>query len=211
MAIAAVSIPTVRQAYIELERQRRIESRPQSGFYVRALNSNELVRTAPRFRQSNKPLPVANRSLMERVNKGLHQPDFVPLGIANPCMAKPAAKGLHRAMKRVMARAEERSLGYAPTLGEPRLRRQIAFRYLDTIGSHVEPDNICITNGGQEALLLALQAVADKGDVIAVESPTYHGLLELIDSLGMLAIEVETCRKKALPCPRFDKPSTPTR
>jgi len=193
-----VSIPTVRQAYIELERQRRVESRPQSGFYVRALHANELVRPAPRFRQSSKPIPVANRSLMDRVQEGLHQPDFVPLGIANPCMAKPAAKALHRTMKRVMARAEERSLGYAPTLGEPGLRRQIAFRYLDTIGSHVEPDNICITNGAQEALLLALQAVAGKGDVIAVESPTYHGLLELIGSLGMLAIEVETCPEEGV-------------
>ena len=37
-------------------------------------------------------------------------------------MARPAAKGLHRAMKRVMARAEERSLGYASTVGEPLLR-----------------------------------------------------------------------------------------
>jgi len=194
----AVSIPTVRQAYIELERQRRVESRPQSGFYVRGLNGNQLVRAAPRFRQSHKPAPVTNRSLMDRVYEGTHQPDFVPLGIANPCMAKPAARALHRAMKRVMARAEERSLGYAPTLGEPGLRRQIAFRYFDTIGSNVEPDNICITNGGQEALLLALQAVAGKGDVIAVESPTYHGLLELIDSLGMLAIEVETCPEEGV-------------
>ncbi len=193
-----VSIPTIRQAYVELERQRRVESRPQSGFYVRAQKGNELVRAAPRFRQSNKPRPVANRSLMDRVYEGLHQPDFVPLGIANPCMANPAAKSLHRAMKRVMARAEERSIGYAPTLGEPGLRRQLAFRYLDTIGSNVEPDNICITNGGQEALLLALQAVANKGDVIAVESPTYHGMLELIDSLGMLAIEVETCPEEGI-------------
>ena len=193
-----VSIPTVRQAYIELERQRRVESRPQSGFYVRGLSANELVRPAPRFRQSNKPMPVANRSLMDRVYEGIHQPDYVPLGIANPCMAKPAAKALHRTMKRVMARAAERSIGYAPTLGEPGLRRQIAFRYLDTIGSNVEPDNICITNGAQEALLLALQAVASKGDVIAVESPTYHGLLELIDSLGMLAIEVETCPEEGV-------------
>ena len=96
-------------------------------------------------------------------------------------------------MKRVMARAEERSLSYAPTLGEPGLRRQIAYRYLDTVGSVVDPDNICITNGGQEALMLALKAVAARGDVIAVESPTYHGQLELIDSLGLLAIEVETC------------------
>ena len=44
---AGVSIPTVRQAYIELERQRRIESRPQSGFYVRHVATNELV-TPPR-------------------------------------------------------------------------------------------------------------------------------------------------------------------
>ncbi len=193
-----VSIPTVRQAYIELERQRRVESRPQSGFYVRSLPSNELVKPTPPFRRSAKPIPIIGRSLMERVYDGLYTPGVVPFGIANPCMVKPAAKALHRTMKRVMARAEERSLSYAPTLGEPGLRRQIAYRYLDTVGGKIDPENICITNGGQEALLLALQAVAGKGDVIAVESPTYHGLLELIDSLGMLAIEVETCPEKGI-------------
>jgi DNA-binding transcriptional MocR family regulator len=188
-----VSIPTVRQAYIELERQRRVKSRPQSGFYVRAFTSNALVRPSPRFNASTKPVPVFGRSLMERVNDGVYLPNVVPFGIASPCLAKPAAKGLHRAMKRIMARSEDRALSYAPTRGEPGLRRQIAYRYLDTVGSTIDPDNICITNGGQEALLIALQAVATKGDIIAVESPTYHGLLELIDSLGMLAIEVETC------------------
>ena len=193
-----VSIPTVRQAYIELERQRRVESRPQSGFYVRSLPGNELVRPTPPFRRSAKPIPVIGRSLMERVSDGLHTPGVVPFGIANPCMVKPAAKALHRTMKRVMSRAEERSLSYAPTLGEAGLRRQIAYRYLDTVGGIIDPENICITNGGQEALLLSLQAVAGKGDVIAVESPTYHGLLELIDSLGMLAIEVETCPEEGI-------------
>ncbi len=193
-----VSIPTVRQAYIELERQRRVESRPQSGFYVRSVPCNELVKPTPPFRRSAKPIPVIGRSLMERVYDGLHTPGVVPFGIANPCMVKPAAKALHRTMKRVMARAEERSLSYAPTLGEPGLRRQIAYRYLDTVGGNIDPENVCITNGGQEALLLALQAVAGRGDVIAVESPTYHGLLELIDSLGMLAIEVETCPEEGI-------------
>jgi len=113
-------------------------------------------------------------------------------------MAKPAAKALHRTMKRIMARAEERSIGYASTLGELTLRRQIAYHYLDQAGVHVEPEQIAITNGGQEALLLALQAVASPGDVIAVETPTYHGLLELIDSLGMLAIEIETCPEEGI-------------
>ncbi|MBT8077033.1 MAG: PLP-dependent aminotransferase family protein [Gammaproteobacteria bacterium] len=193
-----VSIPTVRQAYVELERQRKVESRPQSGFYVRHRASNPMVNTSPGVRPSAQPVPIGGRGLMERVYDGLHQPGVVPFGIANPCMAKPAAKALHRTMKRVMARAEERSLSYAPTMGEPGLRRQIAYRYLDSLGSGVDPESICITNGGQEALLLALRAVAGPGDVIAVESPTYHGLLELIDSLGMLAIEVETCPEEGV-------------
>lgn len=188
-----VSVPTVRQAYLELERQRRVESRPQSGYYVRHAAENPLVKPSPKFTVLTKPAPISGRSLMDRVYDGIYQPGSVPLGIANPCMAKPASRALHRTMKRVMARAEERSVSYAPTHGEPGLRRQIAYRYLDTIGSNIEPENICITNGGQEALLIALRTVAEKGDIIAVESPTYHGLLELIDSLGMLAIEVETC------------------
>ena len=191
-----VSIPTVRQAYVELERQRSIESRPQSGFYVRHRAMNDIVHPAPS--SSGEPVCLNCRPLMVRVYDGINHPDLVPLGIANPCMARPAAKTLHRAMKRVMARAEERSLGYATTLGEPSLRRQIAYHYLDNAGVQVEPEQIAITNGGQEALLLALNAVASPGDVIAVETPTYHGMLELIDSLGMLAIEIETCPEEGV-------------
>jgi len=193
---AGVSVPTVRQAYVELERQRHVESRPQSGFYVRHRAENDIV--LPTRTTSMTPAPLRCRPLMERVYDGVNHPDLVPLGIANPCMAKPAAKTLHRAMKRVMARAEERSLGYASTLGEPSLRRQIAYHYLDSVGAQVEPDQICITNGGQEALTLAALAVASPGDVIAVETPTYHGLLELIDSLGMLAVEIETCPEEGV-------------
>ncbi|NNC77655.1 MAG: PLP-dependent aminotransferase family protein [Woeseiaceae bacterium] len=191
---AGVSIPTVRQAYVELEKRRRVESRPKSGFYVRHRSANRLVRPGP----YGKPVALNCRPLMERVYDGINNPKLVPLGIANPSMAKPAAKALHRAMKRVMSRAEERSLGYASTLGEPSLRRQIAYHYLDTTGTHVDPETICITNGGQEALLLALKTVASPGDVIAVETPTYHGILELIDSLGMMALEVGTCPEQGV-------------
>lgn len=193
---AGVSVPTVRQAYIELERRRRVESRPKSGFYVRHWAANDIV--SMKRTGSMKPVQLCCRSLMERVYDGINRPDLVPLGIANPSMAKTAAKTLHRTMKRIMARAEERSLGYASTLGEPTLRRQIAYQYLDTVGATVEPDEICITNGGQEALLLALRAVANTGDVIAVETPTYHGMLELLDSLGMLTVEVETCPEEGV-------------
>jgi DNA-binding transcriptional MocR family regulator len=185
----AVSIPTVRQAYLELERQGRIEARPKSGYFVQAQRQNRLVSIKCR---NCRPMEVHCQNLIDRVYESIHQPGTLPLGIANPSMARPATKTLHRTMKRVMARAEERSLGYAPCYGEPGLQRQIAYRYLNQGGS-VDPREIIITNGGQEALTLALKSVASAGDVIAVESPCYYGMLELIESLGMLALEIETC------------------
>lgn len=188
-ARVGVSVPTVKQAYLELERQDRVEARPQSGYFVKA---RRRARLAGAHCRSCQPQPVECRTIVDRMYDGIHQPGVVPFGIANPCMARPAAKGLHRTMKRVMARAEDRSLGYAPTRGEPGLRRHIALRVLDR-GFQMDPEDIIITSGGQEALSLCLQAVARPGDVIAVESPTYHGLLELIESLGMLALEIETC------------------
>ena len=185
-----LSIPTVKQGYQELERLGFVESRPQSGFYVLGQSRNPMIKTS-RYGRC-KPARVCCRTLIERIHEGIHLPGKAPLGIANPSMASPAAKALHRAMKRVMARAEERSLGYAAITGEPGLKRQIAYRYLD-LGGNVDPDDVIITNGAQEALAIALMAVAKKGDIVAVESPTYFGMLELIESLGMLAIEIETC------------------
>jgi DNA-binding transcriptional MocR family regulator len=184
-----ISIPTVRQAYLELERRGRIEARPKSGYFIQAQRQNRLVKVGCK---TCKPMEVTCRNLIDRVYDGIHSPGALPLGIANPCMASPATKTLHRAMKRVMSRAEDRSLSYAPTDGEPGLKRQIAYRYLNQGGS-VDPAEVIITNGGQEALAIALQAVAKRGDIVAIESPAYLGMLELIESLGMLALEIETC------------------
>jgi DNA-binding transcriptional MocR family regulator len=193
---AGVSIPTVRQAYIELERQRRVESRPQSGFYVRHQARNDLVRPSPGVDPD--PGPMKCRSLLERVYDGVYDATLVPLGVANPSMAKPATKGLNRAMKRALGGSDDSVLNYAPSLGATRLRQQIAWHYFDTMSARVDPDSICITNGGQEALLLALKATTRPGDIVAVESPTYHGILELIDSLGLLAVDVPTCPEEGV-------------
>ena len=198
-----VSIPTVRQAYIELERQRRVESRPQSGFYVRHQARNDLVRPSPGVAPD--PGPMKCRSLLERVYDGVYDPDLVPLGVANPTMAKPATKALNRAMKRALGSSDDTVLNYAPSLGATRLRQQIAWHYFDTMGARVDPDSICITNGGQEALLLALKAITQPGDIVAVESPTYHGILELIDTLGLLAVDVPTCPEEGVMTQRLSE------
>ncbi|GAB4195311.1 MAG: GntR family transcriptional regulator MpaR [Wenzhouxiangellaceae bacterium] len=183
-----LSVPTVRQAYLELERQGLLEARPKSGYFVQALQRRPLVSSGGR---ENHPCQVRCRQLLDRVMQGIHRPDTLPLSIANPSMALPATKALHRTMKRVMARTQERSLTYAPHAGEPGLRWQVAHRYQQQF-EQVDPDQVIITNGAQEALAIALQCSASAGAIIAVEAPCYHGHLELIESLGMLALEIET-------------------
>ncbi|MEQ9502787.1 MAG: PLP-dependent aminotransferase family protein [Deltaproteobacteria bacterium] len=189
-----VSVPTVRQAYVELEREGRVEARPKSGYFVTPTEARGLLR-----KHGRQPAPTTVRccSLIDEVYAGAARPGVVNLATANPSMACPATKTLHRAMKRVMSRAEERSLAYAPTVGDPALRRQIAFRYL-TQGGSIDPEQVIITNGAQEALSLALRAVAGPGDVIAVESPSYHGQLEMIEAFDMLALEIETCPEEGI-------------
>jgi DNA-binding transcriptional MocR family regulator len=49
-----------------------------------------------------------------------------------------------------------------------------------------------------EALNLAIRAVAKPGNVIAVESPSYFGVLQVIESMGMRALEVPTHPREGL-------------
>ena len=56
----------------------------------------------------------------------------------------------------------------------------------------LDPAEIVVTSSCTEAISLCLRAVAKPGDTIAIESATYFVLLQLIESLGMKALEIPT-------------------
>lgn len=183
----SVSVPTIKQAYMELERQNIIYAREKSGYF---LNPSQSLHAMPsKARAAQRPVPVNRQELIEQVYQGIHTPGNLSLGVANPVAALPASKALNRAMRRVMTLAGDTAFEYGPMLGFEPLRQQLAMSYLD-FGLQVSPDELIVTNGAQEAICLALQTVAKPGDVIAVETPCYFGILELIESLGMLALEL---------------------
>lgn len=68
-----VSVPTVKQAYIELERQGVIAVRPQSGYYLKAEQGRALTSKRADWRKT-KPIEVKCRSLIERVYEAVHKP-----------------------------------------------------------------------------------------------------------------------------------------
>ncbi|WP_353414358.1 PLP-dependent aminotransferase family protein [Arenicella sp. 4NH20-0111] len=185
-----VSIPTVRQAYVELERQGMVEARPKSGYFLKAQNID--VQGPKKATPPRRPRVVNKQSLIEEVFTAIHAPGSVALGLANPTAAHSSDKALARVMRRVLANAGNKAIAYGPMEGFPPLRRQLALSHIDQ-GLQIDPSEVLITNGAQEAIAIALKCVAKAGDIIAVESPTYFGVLELIESLGMMALEIPLC------------------
>lgn len=185
-----VSISTVMQAYALLEDHGVIEARPQSGYYVR-LRARELP---PEPAISHPPLAAARVNvpdLVIRIHEAIENPDIVPFGAACPSLDLLPSRKLNRTLGAILRRTNYAGVTYQSALGNPQLRHQISRRALDW-GHHIAENDIITTFGCTEALNLCLRAVAGPGDTIAVESPTYFGILQIIESLKMKALEIAT-------------------
>jgi len=185
-----VSVSTTLQAYFWLENHGYVEARNKSGFYVR-VPATEFA-PEPRF-QNLEPAPteVGVGDILTKVLRAVSDRGKVPLGAACPSPALLPYHKLNRITRAIAQKDPLHSSYYQFPPGSELLRRQIARRSLD-FGCSFAAQNVLITCGAMEALNLCLRAVARPGDVVAVEGPTYFGVLQAIESLGMRALEVPT-------------------
>jgi len=192
----SVSIATVMQAYRLLEDRGVIEGRPQSGYYVRA------QRRAPppepgMSKPTARPVEVRVSELVMQIVKAGRDPNLVRLGATLPSPELFPLKELHRAMSSVGRRLPLAANSYDPPPGNLALRTQVARRAMEA-GCTLAPDDIITTIGVTEALNLCLRAVAKPGDVIAIESPAFFGVLQIIESLGMRVCEIPTFPREGI-------------
>ena len=183
------SLTTALQAYRLLEDRGVLEARPQSGFYV-AKPAIALPVPAT-SRPPSQATEVALSSLMMQMLEHASNPRYVPLGCAIPSPQLLASGKLDRCLARVARVKGLHHNTYSPPRGEAVLRVEIARRALRW-GQALSPEDIAITCGATEALALALNAVARPGDTIAIESPSYFGLLQVLRALGLKALELPT-------------------
>jgi DNA-binding transcriptional MocR family regulator len=118
-------------------------------------------------------------------------PRLVPLGCAIPSAEVLAAGRLDRLLARAARMKGVEYNVYTIPKGDRRLRQEIARRAMRW-GQALSPEHIAVTCGCTEAVTLALQAVSRPGDTIAIESPTYFGLLQAIEALDRRALELPT-------------------
>lgn len=182
-----VSDATALAAYRRLEAAGWLEARPQSGFIARLPES--WVRQVPTPLCTNEPCAVSVTELAVRLSRHARHEQLVSFGAAVPHPQFLPLRALRTALVRAVRKAPEVGSRYSYPPGEESLRVRIAQRSAEA-GCQLSPDDIFITNGCQEAINLALRAVAQSGDIIAIESPAFFGTLQAIESLGMRALEI---------------------
>jgi len=183
-----VSISTVLQAYLHLEAVGLIETRPQSGHYVRRRERPRLAEPQV-SRPATSATPVTVSGLVSRVYQAMRDPRTVQLGGAWPAPELLPTRRLYRELNALTREAGDVGVLYDVPPGCPELRQQLARRSLDW-GGALAPEDFIITCGAAEAIHLCLLAVARTGDTIAIESPAYYGTLQAIESLGLKALEI---------------------
>ncbi|WP_306603487.1 PLP-dependent aminotransferase family protein [Azonexus sp.] len=183
-----LSVSTVVQALRQLEERGLVEARPQSGYFVcqtLAPRSQPQARPTP-----DAPMPVDISQRLVHVLQAGARPGVAPLSAALPANELLPIAALHRLYAGV-ARRHPRLLeaGSHVHMDQPALVRQLVRRSL-AWGGPLAAEEFVIVNACTEALSLCLRAVTRPGDTVAVESPAYYLMLQLLEMLGLKALEI---------------------
>lgn len=197
-----VSISTVIQSYQLLEQQGFLEAKPQSGYYVKIrpyLNEAGIVTkpvSAPKFISTHNTYLDVIRACADRT--------LAPLGAAVFPHTMLPTESLQRSLVRVTKEHGPECVNYEFGAGNWQLRQELAKRSIE-MGCDISAESILVTTGCMEAINLALKAVTKAGDIIAVESPTYHGHIQAIESMGLKILELPSSSQAGLDLEDFEE------
>lgn len=184
-----VSISTVQQAYHLLEEKQLITPQPRSGYFVTPRKATPPVPAITRPVQ--RPVEITQwESVLELINARLDE-DVLQLGSGTPDISQPTIKPLWKIISRLAQKQDPRILNYDNIYGVLALREQVARLAIDS-GCQLSADDIVITTGCHEALSISIRAICQPGDIVAVESPTFHGTMQTLRGFGIKAIEIPT-------------------
>lgn len=175
-----VSLTTAINCYQWLEAAGWIAARPQSGFYVTgqpaAANAPVLPHFAAEVRAPGSAIDIAG----------------VPLGPLDISRLAPAllpTQALQRAMKRALNRLADRLHDYPDQQGDAGLRQALALHF-QRYQLYPDARDLQITHGCLDAVRQALAVCTKAGDTVAISSPCFNGLLNLLASLDRQVLEI---------------------
>lgn len=182
-----VSLTTAVEACRLLEARGLVEARPKSGYFV--LREARAERLEPGKPPSSMRARRVDATLSMKLNLGIGNPQRPTLGAAVQGTELMAIPAVNRLLSQALRLQPTVCHSYDAPPGSPVLRRAVAQLGLDA-GYAVSPDDVVVTSGAKEAVYLSIRAVTRPGDTVAIESPAYYALLEVLASLELRVVEV---------------------
>jgi DNA-binding transcriptional MocR family regulator len=182
-----VSKSTVLSAYGYLESQGMIESRPRSGYFVRPPFTGPSKYTeSPKDQSAGPALVTSDQFVINLMERGAAF-DLIPSNNIEEDNVE-----LRRCLARACRQQSSKEQSYYDSpQGLLDLREEISRRQ-NIQGTPLASQDITITSGCQNSLLIALMATTSPGDIVAVESPGFYGAIQLIEALGLQILELPT-------------------
>lgn len=190
-----VSHTTALQVLRELETRGLIEARPRVGYFVKCQQLDMLTAREPQKLVPFDARTNAFQGIGERIaaylNKArLSGPFKADLGSAMPAPELFDASFMNRQAVALL-REQPDLLVHGPSAPFTHPEFQSAMsRYALTFGLTLAPAQISATMGNSEAVNLALDALTHAGDVVAIESPTFYGIVQAVEARGLRAVEI---------------------
>lgn len=180
-----VSLTTAGKAYGYLEDRGWIYVRPQAGYFV--ANRSQIAEFPALSSHPLTPRDPSRFAPKKGYDSGLT--GFAPLGTSLLAPALLPETDLTRTIKRVTKRASQSMFSYPDAQGLGSLRQALAVHFRD---NHFpfNADELVITNSSLDSVRIALECLTEPQDAIAVCSPCFSGLLDLLATLKRKIIEI---------------------
>lgn len=185
-----ISLSTAFQAYYHLESKGLVEARPQSGYYVK-FSPKHALDIPCCCEPSDEAVPVSIDEMISSVYNDLRSDKLLNFSLGSPPPELLPAAKLNKAVTQALRSSHDSCLNYEHIQGNVQLRKQIA-RLSFNWGGTLSEDDIVVTAGCMEALSFSLKAITKPGDAVAIESPTYFGIFQVMESLGLKVVEIPT-------------------
>ncbi|HVM72347.1 MAG TPA: PLP-dependent aminotransferase family protein [Anaerolineales bacterium] len=148
------------------------------------------MQTPWEYRYANRTKRMGS-SVIRELLKLTEQPDIISFGGGLPAPEVFPIKEFQAACNYVLENEGALALQYSTTEGYRPLREMIV-RHTARYAVTVNPENVLITSGSQQALDFIGRVFINQGDYIVVESPTYLGALQAWSAYGAQYISVRS-------------------
>ncbi len=125
-----------------------------------------------------KRMSKAKKSFVREIFKFLGDPEMISFSGGFPNPSSFPIEGIKAAAIKVLDSDGANALQYSSSEGYLPLRQYIASRYDKRFGLKVDPSEILIVNGSQQAFDLIAKVFLDVQDTIVIEHPAYLGALQ---------------------------------